>query len=247
MGDPRCARRRSELIFNVLSWPMLGIALLLFGFAPGAVLRVILLAFPPDDPRRRELLGEVHAVPRIERPFWVAEQVEVALFEGLRARIRRWRSRALVLRGLIRLSSPSPGWLTSVAVFLAGRKRPKTCAEFRSHMYDWPGSGLSRREQIRAARGLVQAALVMRLRDTKDLAWCPIDKVLGSRTLSNLFVWGLVMVTLVAIVRHDGRFGLVADVQDPVALGAFLYIAIKTGRWWRKIKLPEPKPRRAKE
>jgi hypothetical protein len=71
--------------------------------------------------------------------------------------------------------------------------------------------------------------------------------VLGSRTLSNLFVWGPVIATLVAIVRHDGRFGLVADDQDPVALGAFLYVVIKTGRWWRGVKPPEPKARCARE
>ena len=156
-------------------------------------------------------------------------------------------ARRLYQRGWGRLPGLSPSWLTSVAVFLAGRKRPKTRAEFRSHMYDWSGNGLTRPEQIRAACGLVLAALVMRLHDASDLAWRPADAVLGSRTLSNLFVWGPVIVTLMAIVHHDGRFGLVADDQDPVALGAFLYIVIKTGRWWRKIKLPEPKPRRAKE
>jgi hypothetical protein len=32
---------------------------------------------------------------------------------------------------------------------------------------------------------------------------------------------------LVAIVRHDGRFGLVADIQDPVALRVFLYGVIR--------------------
>ena len=37
-------------------------------------------------------------------------------------------------------------------------------------------------------------------------------------------------MTLLAIVHHDGRFGLVADDQDPVALGAFLYAVIRTGR-----------------
>jgi len=75
----------------------------------------------------------------------------------------------------------------------------------------------------------------------------PADAVLGSRTLSNLFVWGPVIVMLVAIVHHDGRFGLVADDQDPVALGAFLYGVIRTGRWWRGVKPPEPKARRARE
>ena len=71
----------------VLSWPTFVAALIVFGFAPGAVLRVIVLAFPRDDPRRKELLAEVYAVPRAERPFWVVQQLEVAIFEGLRDRL----------------------------------------------------------------------------------------------------------------------------------------------------------------
>jgi hypothetical protein len=66
-----------------ISIPVLLVAMLLFGFAPGAVLRVIVLAFPPDDPRRKELRAELAAVPRLERPLWVAEQIEVAIAEGL--------------------------------------------------------------------------------------------------------------------------------------------------------------------
>jgi DNA-binding transcriptional MerR regulator len=77
-----------SLVFQ-FSWPALGIALLAFGFAPGAVLRLIVLAYPPDDPRRRELLGELYAVPWYERPFWVMGKLEVALFEGLPCRFAR--------------------------------------------------------------------------------------------------------------------------------------------------------------
>jgi hypothetical protein len=73
--------------FQILSWPMLVLALFVFGFAPGLLLRLIVLAFRKDDPRRAELRGELHNVPRFERPFWVAEQMEVALFEGLRGRL----------------------------------------------------------------------------------------------------------------------------------------------------------------
>jgi Uncharacterized protein conserved in bacteria (DUF2314) len=72
----------------VLSWPAFVVALIVFGFAPGAVLRLVVLAFPRDDPRRYELLAELHAVPRMERPFWVLEQFEVALFEGIGGRIQ---------------------------------------------------------------------------------------------------------------------------------------------------------------
>ena len=67
-------------------WAFL-LTLVVFGFAPKFVLRLIVLAFHPDDPRRHELLGEIHAVPRLERPLWVFEQLEVALVEGLGERL----------------------------------------------------------------------------------------------------------------------------------------------------------------
>jgi hypothetical protein len=63
------------------------IVLLVFGTAPGLVLRLIVLAFPADDPRREELLAELYAVPRYERPLWVAEQIEIAISEGLWGRL----------------------------------------------------------------------------------------------------------------------------------------------------------------
>lgn len=78
----------TDLLFHVLVWPTFGIALLVFGFAPGALLRLIVLLFYPDDPRRQELRSELYHVPRIERLFWVAEQLEVALVEGLGVRLR---------------------------------------------------------------------------------------------------------------------------------------------------------------
>jgi DNA-binding transcriptional MerR regulator len=78
-----------SLTLQTASLPMLMTALLIWGFAPGAVLRLIVLLFPKDDPRRQELLGELYAVPRVERPFWVIEQLEVGLFEGLRHRSAR--------------------------------------------------------------------------------------------------------------------------------------------------------------
>ena len=75
-----------EFLPYLFSWRTLVVVLLLFGFAPAFILRIVALAFHRDDPRRQEMLAEVHAVPRLERPFWVAEQLEVALCEGLRDR-----------------------------------------------------------------------------------------------------------------------------------------------------------------
>ena len=71
--------------------------------------------------------------------------------------------------------------------------------------------------------------------------------MLGSRTLSNLFARGPSVVMLFAIVRHDGRSGLVADIQDASELGAILCVVIRTGRWWRGVKPPELKARRGRE
>jgi hypothetical protein len=78
-----------ELLDAIVSWKTFVVSLLVFGLYPGAVLRLIVLAYPRDDPRRRELLAELYGVPRLERPYWVMEQLEVALFEGLGERIRR--------------------------------------------------------------------------------------------------------------------------------------------------------------
>lgn len=69
-------------------WPLLALALLVFGFAPRLILRLLVLAFPRGDPRRDEVLGELDAVPYKDRPLFVAEQFEVALIEGFGGRIR---------------------------------------------------------------------------------------------------------------------------------------------------------------
>ncbi len=59
-----------------------GLALLVFGFAPGMVLALIVRLIPDPD-RRRELQAELYEVPRWEQPFWVAQQLEVAIRIGL--------------------------------------------------------------------------------------------------------------------------------------------------------------------
>jgi hypothetical protein len=89
---------RATVLDAILSWPTLFVPLLVFGFGPRAALRLIVLAFHRDDPRRRELLAELHAVPRLERPLWVMEQLEVALVEGLGERIVSAATGRLVFR-----------------------------------------------------------------------------------------------------------------------------------------------------
>jgi hypothetical protein len=92
----------------MIAWPALGtlgVAILIFGFAPGATIRLIALIYPRDNPRRKELIGELYAVPRNERPFWVAEQLEVALFDGLPARLAARRAKKeLALKNRVELA-----------------------------------------------------------------------------------------------------------------------------------------------
>jgi hypothetical protein len=108
-----------SLITQVIAWPTLLAALLIFGFASGAALRMIVLAFRRDDPRRTELLAELPHVPRIERPFWVCEQLEVALFEGLAD-----RATALGRKLYGRRSTQEPDQAHSLLESQAARRGP---------------------------------------------------------------------------------------------------------------------------
>ena len=73
----------TELIADIVNWKWYLLTLLVHGIAPGILLRVIVLAFEKDDSRRQELIAELYAVPFIKRPFWVAQQLETAVSDGL--------------------------------------------------------------------------------------------------------------------------------------------------------------------
>lgn len=62
------------------------VAIAIFGLVPGFALAGIVRLIPDRD-RRRELQAELYEVPRWERPFWVAEQLEVAIRIGLFPRV----------------------------------------------------------------------------------------------------------------------------------------------------------------
>jgi hypothetical protein len=79
------------------------LVVLIFGFLPGFMLRLIVKVYPPDHPRRRELVAELYTIKRIERPFFVAEQLETALFEGLPARKLATRKQRELLNDLFDL------------------------------------------------------------------------------------------------------------------------------------------------
>jgi len=76
-----------ELVQAVASWRDLVFVLVVFGFAPGFVLRLLVRLYPRDDPRRTELIAELYALDRWKRPLFVTEQIETVLFEGLPHRV----------------------------------------------------------------------------------------------------------------------------------------------------------------
>lgn len=104
------------------------ITMLIFGFAPGVTLRVIIRAWPHDHPRRRELMAELKAVPYVERLLWVAEQVESAIFDGLPTRYRsrgelfRSRQSVAALVGVVGLHCVLPVVAGAASLSIATRK-----------------------------------------------------------------------------------------------------------------------------
>ena len=84
-----------ELFDAVASWHSLLLAVGAFGFAPGFILRVAVKIYPRHDPRRKEIIADLYVMRRIERPFYVAEQLETVLLEGLPQRFARLLYRIL--------------------------------------------------------------------------------------------------------------------------------------------------------
>lgn len=83
----------AELIAAATSWQSLVLVLVLFGFAPGFVLRSLVKIYPRNDPRRAELIAQLYVLGRLERPLFVAEQLETVLFEGVPRRLKVVRRR----------------------------------------------------------------------------------------------------------------------------------------------------------
>jgi hypothetical protein len=132
-------------------------------------------------------------------------------------------------------------------VFLAGQKRHAIAEEWQCHLLGEFGRGLASRDQIRAARGFLLAAMRYRLSDATEAAWVPVDAMLKSRTLSNALVLSLTAAAAMVILRHEGGVGVVMSAESVGTIGGALYGLIRTGRWWRNVKPPEPKARRVRE
>jgi len=78
-----------QVVGHVTDWRAGLIVLVVFGVAPGLVLRLMLMVYPRRHPRRQEILAELYNLDFHKQPFYVAQQFELAITEGLPA---RWRS-----------------------------------------------------------------------------------------------------------------------------------------------------------
>jgi hypothetical protein len=164
--------------------------------------------------------------------------------------------RSVTVRSHLRyVEHPRPWWwsaiqpqrLTGLAICLAGRKRVDVGCEWRTHLAGESGAGLSADRQLRDATGFVLAAIRYRLRDGADLAWRPVDAVLGSRALSGLFVLLASVGFSLWLMQKIGVYGLAQCLESVgVVFGAALG-TIHVARWWRGVKPPEHKPRQAKK
>jgi hypothetical protein len=109
--------------------------------------------------------------------------------------------------------------MTGLAGLIAGpKRRPGLRDEWRSHLAGETGE-LSGWRRARAAVGFVLAALKLRLSDAAELAWKPVDAVLRSRALSNLFA--IVPTVTVALIIY----------LDAGTLGVLEGMASMTGTW----------------
>jgi hypothetical protein len=145
----------------------------------------------------------------------------------------------------------SPQRLTGLAVLIAGRKRAGQGTEWRSHLSGETGWGLPRDQQVREAAGFVRAAVRYRLQDAADLvqdaadlAWRPVDAILGSRELSNLIVTLVTLIVAVISIHGAGLYGLVNNLANVAVVPAFALAMIHGGRRYRQVKPVKRKPRR---
>ena len=178
-------------------------------------------------------------------PFVLASMVFCMVF---------WRATLRVLtlpivgsvRALVWASRPlarfSVRGLTDLAALLAGRKRPALRAEWRAHLAGESGHDLVTWQKVREALGFVASAVRCRCSDAAEAAWTPVDAVLKSRTLSNLFTLMPTALAALTSFRHGGTVGLLGSAGSTSTIGVALYGLVRVGRWWRNVKPPAGPP-----
>jgi hypothetical protein len=113
----------AELFEAVVDWPTLLLLFVVFGFAPGFVLRLLVMVYPRDDPRRRKIVDKLYTYPYWRRPLFVAEQLERTLFEGVpdRAKAAWQRFGGGVIHLIRRLAAMVIAATTAISLAVVGQ------------------------------------------------------------------------------------------------------------------------------
>jgi hypothetical protein len=94
-------------VIAAFSWTVLAV-LLVLGVAPEFVVRLLVLCYPKEDPRRQEHLAEMRHIDglgrALQRWYWMANLIPLAMCEGLPARRAARRRNSEKIIGPIRLS-----------------------------------------------------------------------------------------------------------------------------------------------
>jgi hypothetical protein len=137
--------------------------------------------------------------------------------------------------------------LASIAALLSGRRRFAIREEWTAHLAGESGHDQVSWMKVKDAFGFLISAVHFRYSDAAGVAWTPAETILKSRTLSNLSVLIPTATAGYLVLRHEGTLGVVTSAESIAAIASALYGLIRVGRWWRDVRPPEPKARRAKE
>jgi hypothetical protein len=107
----------NELLDLVVSPRLLLLSPLVFAVLPGPCLRLLVRLYPKSHPRRTELLGELYSMPQRRRPWFVVEQLELAIGEGLPARLADVIDRARELAAAPS-AQPSAAWSSTWSMLM---------------------------------------------------------------------------------------------------------------------------------
>jgi hypothetical protein len=159
---------------------------------------------------------------------------------GVSVPVLAWTSvnlRAGALRH--RFAARSTKALTGLACALAGPRHAHLRDAWSADLYGDPQGGLlTAGHRLRLAAGFVVAAIRCRLDDATELAWRKADRLLGSRRDSVLALVTPAAVASVAVLSHEGIYGLVANAENLTAVGTISYLAVKGLRHYRQIETP---------
>jgi hypothetical protein len=94
------------------------------------------------------------------------------------------------------------------------------------------------RDAVGRTAGMVVAALRLRVSDLAEACWWPADRLLASRTWSNIVVAGPTAAVTWVLFRHGGDVNVLNNTESVAVIGAAFRGLIKLGRWWRDVTPP---------